>query len=372
MSFTWNLFGPVNLAIDLAIVAFAVLCIWFNARKSGGFPHRPSYEAFRILRLSLLISFIPSLIGTLIVGGTVGFFLLSRIIWTTITVTLPLIGFYLWYRWRKNWLWLLVLVPIVFKYYGEVWEPGRLEVQHVQIPLATLSAPLRIVHLSDLQTDGIRSMHYTARRAANDFDPHLVLFTGDTLNHSSLIAEVSRYLKGFKHRQGAFFVSGNVDDILELESFCRNAGFQYLDGKAKLLDINGVRLGILGLGIFDFQNSALLNSLIRQTEKADIRVLMTHAPDALDIARNAPIDILFSGHTHGGQACLPWLGPVFTFSGVSRRIAAGGLHRVGKLWVMQSRGLGMEGHVAPRIRTFCRPHLVLIELIPEKHRVFPS
>ena len=91
---------------------------------------------------------------------------------------------------------------------------------------------------------------------------------------------------------------------------------------------------------------------------------MSHLPDALPIARSAPVQLLLSGHTHGGQVCLPWLGPIFTLSGVLRHIAAGGLHRIGGLSVVVSRGLGWEGHIAPRVRTFCRPQIGLITLAP--------
>jgi hypothetical protein len=54
-----------------------------------------------------------------------------------------------------------------------------------------------------------------------------------------------------------------------------------------------------------------------------------------------------------------------TLSRVPRRIGAGGLHRVDGLRVIVSRGLGLEGHIAPRLRTFARPHLLLVELVPE-------
>ena len=78
-------------------------------------------------------------------------------------------------------------------------------------------------------------------------------------------------------------------------------------------------------------------------------------------------DLMIAGHTHGGQVQIPYLGPVFTFSRVPRLWGAGGLFKFdsGKHLII-SRGIGMERGYAPRIRFFCRPQLIFLDLLPLK------
>lgn len=92
-------------------------------------------------------------------------------------------------------------------------------------------------------------------------------------------------------------------------------------------------MAFLGLGLGDASDPNVLEGLIKETAGADVRILLSHYPDVLHYARKRPVALLLSGHTHGGQVCLPWLGPVVTMSTVPRSIAVGGLHRVDDLQV---------------------------------------
>lgn len=359
MSFLWNAWSPINLGIDVILLAATALVTWRMCWREV--PAEPSWVALRIALKAVSLSLAPWVFGCVLSGNI---FLLAHVLWTAGTVGLPLAALALFARWRSRWLLALAVLPLALKYYGEVWEPNDLEVQTVRIEVPGLKAPLRLVHLSDLQTDDIRPMHLAVQRAANGFAPDFVVFTGDVLNHESLIPEAAEYLRGFRHAQSAFFVTGDVDGILPLPSFCRQAGFVCLDGTAAARVAGGTRVAFLGLGSRQALDKAALSRLLHESEGADVRILLSHHPDALFMAQAEPIQLHLAGHTHGGQVCLPWLGPIVTLSRVSRAIAAGGLHRVGNLQVLVSRGLGWEGHIAPRVRLFCRPHLLLVELVP--------
>jgi len=65
-----------------------------------------------------------------------------------------------------------------------------LEVTRITFQSAKVHRPLRITHISDIQTDGLNEMYWRARDASNTFDPHLVVFTGDLVNRSNLLPEV--------------------------------------------------------------------------------------------------------------------------------------------------------------------------------------
>ena len=69
-----------------------------------------------------------------------------------------------------------------------------------------------------------------------------------------------------------------------------------------------------------------------------------------------------AGHTHGGQVQVPGFGPVVTFSRVPAEWADGVTSLSGGRTLVVSRGIGMERSYAPRLRFFCRPEIVVIDL----------
>ena len=363
MAFEWNPFSPGLILLDSVTLGWAAFAVWLCVRRIGGRGDRPSRGDWIALAMGACLASFPWLVARVAVGGTLGVFLLARVCWTLATLALPLVAGGLAYRWRMRLLWVFVFLPLGVKLYGEAVEPRWLELESIELSVPGLRSELRIVHLSDLQTDGIGSMHERARETANAFDPHVVLFTGDVLNHPSLVDEVATYLGGFRHEAGHFFVSGNVDRGFDLEGLLSRAGVTLLDGQTQTLELGGAEVAVVGVGLAESRAAGALAARRVEFEDADVRIVMSHVPDTLFEARRLPVDLLLAGHTHGGQISTPF-GPPFTLSSVPRTVASGGLHRVGDLPVIVSRGLGLEGHVAPRVRMFSRPHLVLLTLRP--------
>ncbi len=358
MSFYWNAFGPVNLGLDLAIT-FTFYALAFIHRRRW-----PDSGLVAACRRGLIGAVLLWVLAGAFVGGIVGFSLIVRTFWTLFTVAIPLLLVFFAIRLKKAVLLLPALLLLVFKFYGEVYEPNNLEVQRASIAVKGLKVPIKIAHISDLQTDDLRAMHLEAQRSVNDFAPDLIFFTGDLINHPSIESEIQVYLRGFKSRSGSFAVSGNIDMHLNLSEFYKDTGFTVLDGDFRKIKVEGNSVGVVGLGLDNFADRSLLVSLLEKLGRVDVTLLLSHVPDTMATAKGLSVTALFSGHTHGGQMCPPWGGPILTLSGVSRKIAAGGIQQVEGLSVVVSRGLGMEGHVAPRVRTFCRPQVLLLELKP--------
>ncbi len=243
----------------------------------------------------------------------------------------------------------------------EVWEPNNLEVQRVEVRLPGLRHKVKLAHLSDLQTDTIGALHERVRREANAFKPDLVVFTGDMINHPSLAGVAGDWLASFEPAGRKYFVTGNVDGGFATEGLLRRAGFENLNGQRRVIEAAGTQLTLLGVDIWDWKAPGYIARLADGSPRP--RLLLSHRPDAALVVGDA-VDFVLSGHTHGGQVCLPLWGPIVTLSHVARRIAAGGLHRIGQVQLLVSRGLGWEGHLAPRVRILCRPHLILVELLP--------
>jgi uncharacterized protein len=93
-------------------------------------------------------------------------------------------------------------------------------------------------------------------------------------------------------------------------------------------------------------------------------ILLYHTPDEiLDVAATHRVDLYCAGHTHGGQVALPFYGALVTLSKFYKKYERG-LHREGSTWLYVTRGIGMEGGPAPRVRFLARPEVTVIELAP--------
>ena len=95
-------------------------------------------------------------------------------------------------------------------------------------------------------------------------------------------------------------------------------------------------------------------------------IFLYHSPDLAPNACQLGIDLQLSGHTHGGQVCLPLFGPFFTASLYGRRFQSG-RYQIGPMTLYITRGLGMEGKAAPRVRFLCPPEIILWEVSGSKN-----
>jgi predicted MPP superfamily phosphohydrolase len=189
------------------------------------------------------------------------------------------------------------------------------------VELARLSeslAGLSILHLSDIHMTGLIGKWYFEElvRRCNLREPDLVAITGDVADEDTCIDWVPETLCSLKARYGAYFVLGNHDrrvDSRRLRSVLVDGGLVDLGGRFLEIEIRGERLVLAGnevpwfLPAADFRN-APPSSLRRGL----VRIVLAHSPDQLPWARRNDVDLLLAGHTHGGQVCLPLVGPIFT------------------------------------------------------------
>jgi predicted MPP superfamily phosphohydrolase len=127
---------------------------------------------------------------------------------------------------------------------------------------------------------------------------------------------------------------------------------------------HGRKLQVLGLDCSHFleRDGARLARLMADTDPKDGPVLLLyHSPELMPEAVSHGIDIYVCGHTHGGQVRVPWLGPVITSSQLGRRYVMGHYHE-GTTHLYVSRGIGLEGLSAPRVRFLSPPEVTVVTL----------
>lgn len=237
-------------------------------------------------------------------------------------------------------------------------EPRWLEVSHVELTSPKVKRRIRIAVVADLQMESLGEHERQSLLRVQAERPDLILFAGDYVQSSEYATvrdELRAYLGAIRLSapMGIYAVRGNNDledwasvfDQIEVHSF----------DETDHVDIGELR--ITGL---DRSESFARGLQIAGSDR--FHLVLGHSPN-FALGRIAA-DLLVAGHTHGGQVRLPWIGPLMTLSAVPRAWAAGTTQLDAERTLIVSRGIGMERADAPRLRFWCRPELVIIELVP--------
>jgi predicted MPP superfamily phosphohydrolase len=243
-------------------------------------------------------------------------------------------------------------------------EPFMLALERQQIYLRRLPKPLdglRIVHLSDFHYGPIVNPSHLERAidAANNLRPDLIALTGDYISHDRSYAAPCAELVGrLRARYGVFAVLGNHDHWTDAELIAdlfRAEGIKVLLNEGMRIDLNGESFWLAGVNDTMVGLEDLPLALAGSGEN-EMKLLLAHNPIILRRAARAGVDLVLSGHTHGGQVTLR---PEKNLSGRPRRRLLRGLGRRGNTQIYVTRGLGT---VVLPIRYGCPPEISLLEM----------
>ena len=270
---------------------------------------------------------------------------------------------------------LVSLLALPVGVFASFVEPSRLQEIHADVRVAesrNAQPPLKVGVLADIQTDRVCEHDHTAIARLMTSKPELILIAGDLFQGSRDEFErempaIRELLTPLDAPGGVYFVMGDVDWWREDQ--VRRA----LDGTHVTPLVNEIARVQVGsrtatiAGVELRYDSPEAKRVIRELETApgedDLRILLAHRPDVgFEVQRDSRIDLIVAGHTHGGQVCVPFIGPLITLSDVPREVAAGGLHRMSGNQVYVTRGVGHERGQAPRIRFLCPPEYSILTI----------
>jgi predicted MPP superfamily phosphohydrolase len=240
------------------------------------------------------------------------------------------------------------------------YERHQIRRLDVDLPIVGLPAALDGVRIG-LITD----VHHSETVAASDVtravallqesSPELMVLGGDYVSFGDrrYVGPVAELLAPLAHaRHGSFAVLGNHDDDRDMTAALQQRGFTVLRDQRTSVAINGETLDLAGLRFWT-RRAADLGRILSGTSGTTI--LLAHDPRRLAEAASFDVQLVLSGHTHGGQVVLPGIGAV---AGRKFPILAGS-GRQGNATVYVSRGVGT---VYVPVRVNCPPDVSVLTL----------
>ncbi|WOP19087.1 metallophosphoesterase [Raineyella sp. LH-20] len=279
--------------------------------------------------------------------------------------------------------------------YGHFVELSAFRLRRFRVPLlAPGSAPVRILHLSDIHLLPAHGKKQTWISLLAGLEPDLVVSTGDSLSSDSALDHLEGALGRLLDAPGVFVFGSNdyyrptmknpLDYIVKgpsssdvrdramldteaLRGLFTDRGWLDLNNAAGSLEVQGHRIEFRGTDDPHIRRDDYAAVAGPPDPSADLHIGVVHAPYArvLDAMTADGMDLLLAGHTHGGQVCLPGYGALVTncdldrdrVKGLSTHTAEG---RTAALHV--SAGLGTSPFAPYRFA--CRPEATLLTLQP--------
>lgn len=245
-----------------------------------------------------------------------------------------------------------------------------IRVNHYKVPVPHLPqafAGFRIVHLSDLHYGPLQpllTVKYSVWRA-NRLPRDIIVCTGDYVletNAHKKIDGIWPMLSKLQAPEGVYSVLGNHDHWADTErslEWLDRTG-QNLRGKKVAFERAGEKLWLAGGGDL-WEDHIDFDALLADIPESDCRIVLAHNPDSADTDFNERIDLMISGHTHGGQFVLPFFGP--PWNPVKNKTYTSGLKKSKNgLLIFISKGIGWGTFP---VRFNCFPEIAVLELIPD-------
>lgn len=278
--------------------------------------------------------------------------------------------------------------------YGTFVEAFAYRVRRVTVPVLDAGAPpLRVLHLSDLHLLARQGRKRAFLASLAGLEPDLVIDTGDNLSEADAVGALRDGLGALLGVPGAFVFGSNdfhgpslrnplsylwtttaadAEDPLalrpaELGGALASGGWVDLNNHRRVVEVRGQRLDLRGTG--DAHESRDDYAAVAgPAASGTVPLGVTHAPYSrvLDAMARDGVRLVFAGHTHGGQVCVPGYGALTANCDLAPRFAKG-LHRHeaaggAAVWVHVSAGVGMSPY-AP-FRFACPPEVTLLTLTP--------
>lgn len=275
---------------------------------------------------------------------------------------------------KSKWL-ILLVISIVFIIWI-AWGNTAIELNEYQIISENLPDAFygfRIVHISDLHNAKIGEENSKLLELLANAEPDIIVITGDIIDSYHTDVEVSlKFVEKAVEIAPCYYVTGNHEARLSKEIYLdfeeKMEGFGVvvlhdemisIEQEGKNISLGGIDDSLFASNHYDISYSNLSDYIEELFREDDFQILLSHRPEKFQDYVDAGVNLVFSGHAHGGQFRLPFVGGlVAPNQGLFPEYDAGLFSEDGTN-MMVSRGIGNS--IIP-IRFNNRPEVILVEL----------
>lgn len=280
------------------------------------------------------------------------------------------------------WIWLIGGIVLIAGCLFLYWQDTSLSLSQYTVAPRDLPQDLdgmRIVQLSDLHNMRFGKKQERLLQKVASLSPDIIVLTGDLADKRRTRDE--RFLPAKELAEGlvkiapVYAVMGNHETekgrVESMTAVLSSCGVTVLHNTAVPVFFGGAAFTMLGAAdiaeswaLFpedeEQGNAAHAETLRSLCSRAEgFSILLSHRPHLIPMYRSCDVSLIFSGHAHGGQVRLPFIGGLFApQQGIFPKYTSG-VHDLGNAFLIVSRGLGNSRFP---FRVFNRPEILLAEL----------
>ena len=274
---------------------------------------------------------------------------------------------------KKKKITILIITAVLFLWL--LWGNRTIELNRITIfskDLPSAFSGYKIAQISDLHNAQFGNENAMLIRLLKEASPDIIVITGDIVDstHTDMDTAIA-FVRDIVEIAPCYYVTGNHEawlgsDYNELENALIEEGVIVLHDEAVTLEKEGQTIQMIGVDDPDFSYIAADKIISAKLENINITqeftLMLSHRPELFDSYVENEIDLVLSGHAHGGQVRIPLIGGLIAPNqGLFPKYDAG-VYSEGNTTMVVSRGIGNS--VIP-IRINNRPEIVLIELQSE-------
>ena len=277
---------------------------------------------------------------------------------------------------------ILLVLAILLTVFGIyiAWENTVIELSKYTISSKSLPhsfSGFKIAHVSDLHNTEFGKDNLKLIQMLEEAEPDIIVITGDLIDSRHTDLDVSL---NFVEKSGkiapVYYVTGNhesrLDEYEKSEVRLKDVDVTVLRDEVHRFEKNGGEILIIGLDDPQFtplseragKTPSIINTKLKnlKSDSNAFTVLLSHRPELFETYAENDVDLVLSGHTHGGQFRIPFIGAFLVpDQGLFPKYDAG-LFMAGNTNMIVSRGLGNS--IIP-FRINCRPEIIMVTLVNE-------
>lgn len=293
-------------------------------------------------------------------------------------------------RYYKKLMIIIIVVSILLIF---LWcENNVIQISNYELEFDNLPEEFnnfKIIHLSDLHCKEFGKDNYKLIKKVKKSKPDIIVITGDLVDSIRYDEEITKsFIDNVVLIAPVYFVTGNhecgLSEYKELEKYMEHAGINVLRNEKVELKIGQSKINLIGIddeNYFIYSNNnysfkQILRKLGRGKESEQYKkttlnlidsiaseeftILLSHRPEYFEVYNKEKYNLIFSGHAHGGQIRIPFIGGLISPNqGMFPKYTCGIYEEENSVMVV-SRGLGNSRF---RQRIFNKPHIVVVKLI---------